>query len=55
MWSNEFTGQELLYASLVAKEKIATIATNAKVYNYVIFCPIEGNLGRCYLHSEKNF
>ena len=46
IWSNEFTGQELLYVSLVAKEKIVTIATNAEVSNYIIFCSIEGKLGR---------
>ena len=37
IWSNEFTGQESSYPSLVAKEKAVTIATNAEVYKYVIF------------------
>ena len=37
IWSNEFIGEKLSYASLVAKEKMVTIATNAEVYKYVIF------------------
>ena len=32
---------------------MVTIATNAEVCNYVIFCPIEGKLCRVFLHSGK--
>ena len=48
-WSRTFVCRLSCY------EKIVTIATNAEIYNCVIFCPIEGNLGRFFLHSEKNF
>ena len=33
--------------------KSVTIATNAEVYNCVIFCPIEGKLGGCFSTVER--
>ena len=53
IWSNEINGQELLYASFIARKRIVTIAANAEVYNYFIFWLIEGKLGRSFFSTLR--